>query len=304
MRVIDLNEEYTITDKTYIALGFFDGMHIAHRALINTAVEEAKRRGISSSVLLFKNNFKSNFQSEKHNTLTSNSQKLEILEGLGVDYVYTIEFNEEFMKLSKEQYITKLLVHDLKVAGVVVGFDYSFGSGASGNVETLKEFSVPCGYELTIVDPIKIDGEIVSSTNIKDLIRSGDAVSAEKLLSRYYTMIGKVVPGKHLGSKFGFPTANIEMCDDYVYPDFGVYITKVKVAGEEKYAVTSVGRNLTLDEEEIKIEAHILDFDRKIYGETIEISFIKKIREMIKFDSIETLMAQIDADINAVKSII
>ncbi|NLY21541.1 MAG: bifunctional riboflavin kinase/FAD synthetase [Tissierellia bacterium] len=304
MKVIDLDKNELVSEQSYITLGNFDGIHIAHQALLKKVVTEAKNNNTKSSVLLFKNNFKTDFNHTRNNTLMNTDQKVAIMEDFGIDIVYLVKFDEYFMNTPSDEFIQSFLMDRLKVKGIIIGYDYRYGKGAEGNTDSLKSFASTNDLNLFIIDPVYDNGQLVSSSLIKKMISSGDFKNANELLTREYTILGKVVPGKHLGSKHGFPTANLDILCDYVLPATGVYLTRVTVDGQEKYGVTSVGQNITFNEKTFKIETHIMDFNEDIYGMTIKIGFITKLREMVKFDSIEELKEQVFNDIDDAKSLI
>lgn len=287
--------------ETAIALGNFDGVHLGHQSLIKKMISISNEEGLNSSVLLFENHTKSTIDGKGPSLITSKEQKYNLVHQLGVKTIYSMKFDEFIMKLTPEEFVTEILIKKLNAKAVVVGNDYRFGHKASGNAELLMELGIKHGLKIVIVDPLYVDGDIVSSTRIRHCILSGDVKGASKLLGRDYSILGKVVPGKKIGNKLGFPTANIEPLINFVLPKNGVYSTKTIVDGVKYISATSVGYNPTFRENSIKIESHIIGFAQDIYDMNIELVFVEYLRDEIKFESVELLKKQILLDINKVK---
>ncbi len=303
MEIIDLNAEKS-NYETAIALGNFDGVHIGHKYLIEDNIRKAMEMNLKPGVLLFNNHTKNVLKKNSKSVpiLTSNEQKLKILKDLGVEVVFTMDFNENVMKLSGEEFVENIIIDQLKAKLVTVGFDYRFGYKAVGDCRYLKDLGIKKGFKTNIITPITIDNEIVSSTKIRQLLMEGNIKKANKFLGRYYTIIGQVVKGSNRGTKLGFPTANISPVDNYTIPKIGVYKT-ITILEEQKYlSLTNIGFNPTFNEKKLKVENHILNFNSNIYGKTIEIMFVDFIREDIKFNTAEKLIEQIKKDIYYVKA--
>jgi riboflavin kinase/FMN adenylyltransferase len=288
---------------TAIALGNFDGVHIGHQQLIKKVINISKIKGLKSSVLLFKNHTRTLVDSNGPLLLSSYEQKNSLIENLGIDIIYTMPFNEEFRKLSPEEFFTNILIKKLNVRTIVVGVDYRFGYKASGDSNVLLKLGEKFGVEVIIFNPIYFEGSVVSSTRIRECLLSGNIRKANKMLGRDYSIIGEVVRGKEIGHKLGFPTANIKPSINYVIPKNGVYSTETIVEDIRYLSATSVGYNPTFMENEIKIESHIIDFNDLIYNKTIELIFVEYLREEMKFNNIESLKKQILEDIKKVKLI-
>lgn len=300
MKIVDL-EKHGSEYNTAVALGNFDGIHKGHQYLIGDTIKKANEKKIKPSILLFKNHTKLTINKNNVYILTSNKQKLKILKDMGIETVYTMDFNENIMKLSSEEFIKEIIVDKLKAKIVTVGFDYRFGYKASGDSEYLKKLGEVYGFETNIVMPICIDNEIVSSTKIRNLIQLGDVKKANKFLGRYYSIIGNVVSGRSRGRKLGYPTANIELINNHIVPKPGVYKSISLLNGEEFISLTNIGYNPTFNGKTLKIENHILDFNRNIYGEILEVQFLDFIREDIKFNTAEELIEQMNKDVEYAK---
>lgn len=285
---------------TSIALGNFDGVHIGHRDLIKSMIEDSRELNLKSSVLLFENHTKSVLRGQAPQLLTNNKQRIRLLKYLGVDILYKTNFNSSIRELSPEQFIRNILIDKLNVKAITVGYNYRFGYKAMADIKVLKSIGERYGIKITIIEPIMLEEEIVSSTKIRDYLEKGFIQKANSMLGRNYTITGKVVQGKNIGNKLGFPTANIELKDRFLVPKSGVYYTKTKIMDKTYLSVTSIGKNPTFNEVEVKIETHILDFNENIYGKDIEIELIKYLRKEIKFDNLDDLKNQIKLDIKTV----
>ncbi|NLY08981.1 MAG: bifunctional riboflavin kinase/FAD synthetase [Tissierellia bacterium] len=301
MEIIDLTCN-NYTEDTFVALGNFDGVHLGHTVLIKSVVKHGMATGCKSAVLLFTNHTKNVLTNVEQKILTDMDQKLKILDELGVDVVFQIPFTEDIMKLSPKHFIDNILVKKLNARGVVVGFDYRFGYKASGNDRVLRQICNERGIKAVVIAPIFVNQEVISSTLIRDAIKSGNVEKAGLLLGRPYNIKGIVVRGKQYGRKKGVPTANIKPNTNYIMPLNGVYDSRVIIEGKKYRAATSIGVNPTFNESGIKIEAHILDFNEEIYGRDIELELIEYIRPEIKFETKDELYVQISNDINKIRN--
>ncbi len=297
MEIYTYENNAYIKQETGVALGNFDGLHLGHQKLIKTITTECSRKGLKSSILLFNNHTKTTLD-EKSNLkiLTSNEQKLDILDSLGVELIYTMNFNSSVMKLTPEEFATKILVEKMKAKLVVVGFNYRFGYKAKGDANYLRKLGAKLGFEVIIVEPVYDDNQVISSTLIRELIKNGYIEKANRLLYSPYTIEGKVVSGKKRGKKLGFPTANLKLVYNYLIPRYGVYATKTIIDNVEYNSLTNVGTNPTFDNDICSIESHIFDFNKDIYNNKIKIRFLKYLREDKKFNTKEDLIEQINKD--------
>lgn len=297
MNIIDLDTININNNRNnFIALGNFDGMHRAHTKIISNMIEEAKNNGANSSILLFKEHTSTNLYTNPKRILTDLNQKIEILSELGIDRVFIIDF-AKIKDMTPLDFLNELLVKKLDVKGIYVGFDYRYGNKASGDIETLKDFCKTNNIMLNIEEEIYINNHKASSSFIRELIYDNKLMEAEATLGRKYWLNGVVIEGKKLGSKLGFPTANISLLNSYALPSTGVYISEIKIDNQIFKAATSLGYNYTFDEKTFNIEANILGFSGDLYGKSIEIRFIRKLRDMKKFNNIEELVVQVNSDI-------
>ncbi len=305
MKVITSNEDFRFIKSNVIALGNFDGIHIAHQKVIKTALQIAKKNSLSSLVLLFDKHPISVLNDSAPKLLTTLDQKIKILEQLGVDYVYIQEFDVKFSTLEPDYFIIKILIDKLLAASIVAGFDYRFGKGAKGDTQYLKEICVKFKTDVTIVDKVDFDNEPVSASRIRNLLDEGDIEKANKLLGRRYSIEGTVVHGRGLGSKIGFPTANIDISKNIKLPGSGVYLTKSSIDNQLFDSITNIGSNPTINDyltDRISCETHVIGYSSlNLYGKEIVIQFKRKIRNEQKFDSLDQLRKAIENDILLVK---
>ncbi len=284
MTVLDFSEIRNF-DPCAVALGNFESLHIGHCRIIEETVSYAKNAGIKSAVYMYKNNFKS------ENSLFSLEDRLVFLEELGIDFVILDEFTAEYAKISCEVFARFYIREKMNAKAVFVGFNYRFGKGASGDVALLKEL---CGDTFVFgVDCVKVDEECVSTTLIKSYLKNGEIKKANQMLGRDYFVRGVVESGRNVGTKLGFPTANIET--DAIVGQ-GVYATSVVFDDKIYSAITNVGGKPSFGIETVNIETHILDCELDLYGKEIVVLFHKKIRDIIKFDSADELVNQLEAD--------
>lgn len=296
MKIIEIDLNYIADEDSVIALGNFDGVHKGHMELINKAVARADDLNIKSSILLFNEHTDNLIKVGKKDIITTNQTKFEILENLGVDIIYLINFTREFMAYTPKMFLKDFLADNLKIRGVVVGYDYTYGFKKSGDVDFLLE-NKDLFDTIDVINQISSHGEKISSTLIRNLIEEGRIKEANDLLSRPYKLIGEIIHAKGLGKKMGYPTANLKLVDNFVIPRYGVYDTDIIINGERFKASTNIGTNPTVEHDGIKIEAHILDFDRDIYWEIVELELLDFVRPELKFDSIEELFDQIAKDV-------
>jgi riboflavin kinase/FMN adenylyltransferase len=284
--------------KTYVALGSFDGLHQGHIGLINKTIELAKSNSAKSMIYTFKNHPLTVLNKDvAPKLIMSNDAKLELLEELGVDIVNLVPFDNEHMKIPAELFIKKLVEY-YNVEGIIVGFNFKFGYKNSGDVTLLKSLSEKYGFTLHIIDSITKDGEVVSSSNIREQINNGEVEAANKLLLKPYMLAGRVTRGKQLGRVLGFPTANLKYDLNFIIPNRGVYYTIVKYKSKLYKGITNIGYNPTVGSinPSLTIETYILDFEANIYEEYIKIYFIKKLRNEMKFNSLDELVSQLKRD--------
>lgn len=280
--------------ETVVALGNFDGLHRAHMRIINNCIETAAARNKKSGVMLFSKHTKA-VMGDDVKLITDEAEKLDILRGSGVDFVYICDVDEAFLKMTPEDF-AKWLRENLNAVGVCVGYDYRFAHRAQGDVEILRELGVKYGFFVMVEEEVAEGCRAIKSTDIRSCIENGDIETANALLGRRFTLRGDVEYGLQNGRKIGFPTANMQYSKTSILPKGGVYMGYT-VVGDDKYkSVVNIGTNPTFCGERVTVESHLLDFDRDIYGEEIKIEFAKRIRDDIKFSGIDELKKQIASD--------
>lgn len=293
MRILDANESLT-SGQTALALGFFDGVHTGHRAVIGAAVA-GRAEGLSPAVFTF--GVKSGAPGAKlgMGLVQSVTLKTEVLRQMGVDYLYWPEF-EDIQGMSAEDFVKHIIIGRLRARLVCCGADFRFGRGAEGDVAALRRFLEPLGARLEIVSEVLVDGLPVSSTRIREAILAGDMDKASRLLGRPFAIDFTVEEGRHLGRTLGLPTANQRFDERIVRPRFGVYATRVTVRGKTYAAVSNVGVKPTVGSDGVLCESYIRGFSGDIYGERIKTEFIRFLRPEQRFDSVEDLKAAIGRD--------
>ncbi|MDR5586882.1 MULTISPECIES: bifunctional riboflavin kinase/FAD synthetase [Clostridium] len=293
MIIIENNFEDVQTYDNYVALGSFDGLHIGHLSLIDEVTRIAKKNNGKSMVFTFKNHPRKFINpSNTLKLLMENDDKIKMLEDKGIDIAYFANFNEEFMKITPEEFI-KFLCINLNIKGIIVGFNYKFGYKNSGDTKLLKELEKKYEYELHVMDSCTYKDEVISSTRIRKELEAGNVSEASIMLNRPYIIKGEIVHGREIGRMMGFPTANLKYNKDIILPKIGVYYTNVRVNNKIYRGITNIGNNPTVNGKEITLETNILNFDDDIYGKIMEVNFIKKIRDQKKFDSVDDLVNEL-----------
>lgn len=296
-------EEIKQVEPCCIALGNFDGVHLGHQALIRQAVERAKAEGLKSGVFTFSTHPKNLFTGE--NTVKNiiyQEEKAALIEDMGVDYLFNVPFTQEISRMEPVAFIDDLLVDKLNLRDAFCGFNYRFGYKAAGSPAVLRAEGEVKGFSVHEIPPVTIDGDVVSSTLIRSLIRSGDMEECEKYLGRRYSIGGEVVVGNKLGRTIGFPTSNITIDETMVTPPNGVYITFCLYHGNRYPSVTNVGVKPTIGTFKKNMETHIFNFDKELYGKSIRVEFVKMTRDEVKFGGIDQLSAQIRQDCENAKA--
>ncbi len=287
---------------TCVALGNFDGVHVGHRKLIETAAEKAAEKGLSSAVFTFSNHPKSLIPGAKPvKNIVYPIEKEALIEALGIEYYFNFEFTKDIMTMSPEDFV-RVFLHDMVNAReVVCGFNYHFGYKGEGDTKLLRILGAKYGFRVNEVKAVSVDGDVVSSTLIRNTIMAGEMEECARYLGRNYDIAGEVVVGNRLGRTIGFPTSNIMIDETMVTPPNGVYVTYCIYNGVKYPSITNVGIKPTVGTFKKNMETHIFNFDKELYGKKIKVEFIKKTRDEVKFQSIEELSAQIARDCNDAK---
>lgn len=280
-----------------LALGFFDGVHRAHRKVILNAVEYAKQNGIKSAVITF-NTHPAEAAGKQVKYITTIQTRDELIKSLGVDYIFSIDFDKNLMDITHTEYLDAL-VNKFNPQAITTGFNHTFGKARLGTSGFLEENSKKYGYEYFLIKPETLNGEVISSSVIRKKLAAGDISLANEMLGHSFSFGGKVIYGNQIGRTIGFPTANIIYPEELVTIPYGVYAVRITVKNETHKGMMNFGIKPTIDEtNKIPVaEVHILNFDDDIYGEAVNIDIEKQIRTERKFPSLEELKKQIEKDL-------
>lgn len=301
MEVIVLADRNEISQDKFpplsLAIGYFDGVHLGHQEVINKAKEMAKKNGWKSACLTFDPSPKAVFGNPDDVLyLTLLEEKISLMEGLQIDYLFIVPFTQDLAGRLPEQFIQEYIIQ-LHVKHLVAGFDFTYGKFGKGNMDTIEEHGKG-NFTVTKIDKVTHDSKKISSTHIRNLIADGRVEEVPDYLGRYYRMTGIVVHGEKRGREIGFPTANIDASNQYVFPKIGIYVVRLYTGNKWVNGVGSIGFNPTFNEGKEKkfLEIHLIDFNRDIYGEKVIVEWHKRLRDEEKFSGIEALVEQISKD--------
>ena len=288
---------------TVIALGTFDGLHLGHTDVINTAKDYAERNGLKLAVFTFSNHPLALIRPDLVPVrIISAEEKIKLLESFGVDYLINIPFTEDFAALSPDEFLDRLACFNYRC--LVVGENFTYGFLGSGKTETLERSGRKNGFDVIVRTLVKMNGNVVSSTGIRNLIQAGHIEYANRMLGRAYAITGKIVHGEQRGRKLGFPTANIELLHgEMAVPAPGVYAVTASIEGRIYEGMGNIGNNPTFnDVEHVRLEVNLFNCSGDLYGKTMSVQFHKYIRAEKKFSGVEELCRQIEEDKKAIKT--
>ncbi len=282
----------------YLALGNFDGLHRGHQQLMNNVIRAARNNDGTAAAFIFEPHpIKVLFPHRELKLLATPEMRSELLEALGLDLLIYNSFSTEIARLTPEQFAAGILVERLAVKAVFVGFNYSFGFKGAGTPEMLESFGKQYGFEVHVIPPVKEGSEVISSTLVRQAIEAGDIEYAAQLLGYLPKVEGLVIEGEKRGRQIGFPTANLGVAPDLVIPGKGVYAAWARIGTEVVKAVVNIGSKPTFHPEyPVSIEAHLIDYERDLYGKTLRLYFTARLRDEQKFEGIEALVKQIGLD--------
>ncbi|HLV38060.1 bifunctional riboflavin kinase/FAD synthetase [Xanthomarina sp.] len=284
---------------TVVTIGTFDGVHIGHRKIIERLVQTAKKSQLKSVVLTFFPHPRMVLQKDADIKLINTiDERSVILEQLGLDVLVIKKFTKEFSRLTAEEYVTDVLVKQLRVKKIIIGYDHHFGRNRAANIENLKAYGKIHDFEVEEISAQDINEVSVSSTKIRTALLDGNIKKANKYLGSYFMLSGNVVKGKGLGNTIGFPTANLHIEETYkLIPKQGVYIVKTTIDHQVVFGMMNIGFNPTTDiDKKQKIEVHFFNFNQSIYNISLVIELLDRIRDEHKFDSVNDLKAQLQKD--------
>lgn len=299
-----LLEQQRPADDTVLIMGFFDGVHLGHQKVIKTGVELAQKHNLKAVLMTFDRSPRTVYQHEKNfKYLSTMQRKAQLVEQLGVDYLYFVQFSEDFAHLQPQEFVDQYMV-GLKAKYVVAGFDYTYGKKDIANMQRLPEYAQRRFETVTVPEQL-INGQKIGSSAIKTFISQGHIQTANEFLGYSYQNQGEVIHGLQRGRTLGYPTANLAVDGSQLVPAIGVYATRIKIGKKWYGAMTSVGYNVTFKENTgVTIETNIFDFDEQIYGQHIELEWVQYLRGEVKFDGAEGLIKQLELDkANALKAL-
>jgi riboflavin kinase/FMN adenylyltransferase len=307
MKIYNCIKDFKPVNKPVVTIGTFDGVHLGHQAIFDKMKQEAERIGGETVVITFfpHPRIVLGLNSKNLKFINTQEKKINRLEAAGIDHLVIVSFTKQFSGLSSEDFLRDLVIGKIKPAKVIIGYDHHFGKNREGSFKLLSKMGSEFGFEVEEVEAQLAGGTTVSSTKIRKLLEEGEVGRANKLLGYEYSITGKVVKGESIGRKLGFPTANIEISDEYkLIAAVGVYACRVEWLGKTYKGMSNIGFRPTINHGELTIEVNIFDFDTSIYGETITISFVERMRDEKKFDNLEALTAQLVKDKEATLKIL
>jgi len=298
--IIQNTEHFRIESPTIVTIGTFDGVHLGHQKILSRLKELKEKTGLKTVVLTFEPHPRKVLFPEQKDLklITLIDEKLELLDKYGVDVTVVYPFTKQFSEMDSPFYIEEVLLRSLKVKYLVVGYDHKFGKNRSGDINTLKQLSAKGAFLLEEISAIDIDHIAISSTKIRKSIEEGNIELANEYLGHPFALQGTVVKGKQLGRTLGYPTANIKPeGEEKLVPKIGVYFVEVMVENKNYYGMMSIGINPTTDSDTaIKLEVNIFNFNQDIYGKTIKLNFLKRLRDEKKFANLTELKKELDKD--------
>ena len=283
----------------FLAIGVFDGVHLGHQAVISTSARHARQAGGMPVVVTFDPHpAKVLRPQDAPHLLTATQHKIALIRDLGVGHLLVLRFDLTFAATAPEEFVRQLVTNSRPLQEICVGHEWSFGKGRAGNLSLLKQLGLAHNFNVVGVEAVKVNGEVVSSTAIRKAVADGNLVKATQMLGREYTILGTVIAGEKLGRKLGFPTANLSAHSEQ-FPPNGVYVTEARLDGTLYRGVANLGYRPTVSGEkrERLLELHLFDLDREIYGEEMEVRFLRYLRPEQKFENVEALKAQISRDV-------
>ncbi|PYL65794.1 MAG: hypothetical protein DMF25_02330 [Verrucomicrobia bacterium] len=289
----------------FLAIGVFDGVHRGHQAVISTSARHAHSADGTPVVVTFDPHPDKVLRPHvAPHLLTATQHKIVLIRALGVGHLLMIEFNRDFASTPPENFVEQLVGHSKPLREICVGHEWSFGKNRTGNLDLLKKLGARFNFNVIGISPVSVNGTAVSSTAIRQAVEKGDFITAAEMLGREYTILGTVVHGDNLGRKIGYPTANLSAHSEQ-FPPNGVYFAEAWINHVLYHGVVNLGYRPTVkrDKSERVLEIYLLDFNRDIYGEDVEIRFIRYLRAEREFDSLDSLAQQIDADVRLAREL-
>lgn len=293
-------DQITHDDRSVVTVGTFDGVHRGHQAVIDYLVGRAAERGGRSVLVSFDPHPRTVVRGEAVRLLTTPQERADACEQLGLDRFVLVPFTEAVRRLGAEDYVRRMLVERIGLQEIVIGYDHRFGRGREGDRTLLEKMGRAHGFDVDVITAQEVEGYgVVSSSVIREALRAGDVTRAADMLGRRYPLTGVVVEGDRRGRTLGYPTANLAVPDARkLVPGHGVYAVRVRVPGrsEQVGGMTNIGVRPTFDGTEQRVEVHLLDFDGDLYGQTLRVEFVQRLRGERSFDGPEALVEQLSKD--------
>lgn len=298
MKIFHSINEFHSDKKTILTLGTFDGVHIGHAAILKKLTQNTNDGQFESTVLTFFPHPRMVLQGKSDlKLLNTINEKMELLEKIGIENLIIHPFDESFAQLSAEEFVKTVLVDQLHVQKIIIGYDHRFGKNRTANIDDLTTFGTQYGFEVEQISAQEINAISISSTKIRTALETGDIHLANEYLGYAYFLSGTVVKGKQLGRTIGFPTANIKLEEEYkLVPKNGVYVVRAEIEDKHVFGMMNIGFNPTVEGKNRTIEAHFFDFDADIYNRHIKVSILQRIRSEKKFESVALLKMQLEKD--------
>ena len=298
MREITDITTFTTQQPTVLTIGTFDGVHLGHQKIIERVVTTARQEGLLATIFTFFPHPRMVVQHDKSLKLIHTlEEKKQLLQQLGVDLLVVQPFNEAFAQLTAEEFVNTILVQHLNVKKVIIGYDHRFGRNRTANINDMRLFGEKYGFAVEEISVQEVDEVSVSSTKIREALNKGDVTTAEHYLGTPYSLTGTVVHGLKLGRTLGYPTANIQVTEDYkLIPKDGVYAVYSYIGARKVYGMMSIGKNPTIEGKGASIEVYFFDFNGDLYDRELTIYFVKYLREERKFSSVALLKKQLQDD--------
>ena len=298
MHIIENTTEFQLDRPGAVAIGKFDGIHLGHQKLIQKIIEQ-KAKGYLATVFTFDTSAAAFFGGEEKE-LTTREEKRIVFEKMGVDVLIEFPLNRETAATEPVEFVQRYLVSQMQAAYICAGTDLSFGRRGAGNYELLQQYADSYGYQVELIDKVRMDGEEVSSTRVREAVRTGQMEAAARMLGTPYSVSGTVEHGRRLGRTIGMPTANLLPEQDKLLPPNGVYYSKVLMGGRIYRSITNIGCKPTVSENHIMgVETYLYDFAGDIYGKDITVQLLAFRRPEMKFDGVDSLKGQMQKDIAA-----
>jgi riboflavin kinase/FMN adenylyltransferase len=289
----------------FLAIGVFDGVHLGHQAVISTSARHAHSADGTPVVVTFDPHpAKVLRPQDAPHLLTATTHKIALIRALGVAHLLVIPFDRQFAATPPADFVAELVRHAKPLREICVGHEWSFGKDRAGNLDLLKKLGTLSNFNVVGIPPVSVNGSVVSSTAIRRAIEEGDFAKAAEMLGRDYTILGTVVHGEAVGNKIGYPTANLSAHSEQ-FPPNGVYFAEAWLHGVQHHGVINLGLRPTVNRDEAlrTLEIHLLDFEKDIYGEDLEVRFLRYLRPEKKFESLDALRQQIDADVRQAREL-